>query len=136
MRIALALLLLGVLGVMSPKPPKEITRAEAQRLLLRALEENHPSWVHLAKFGLDYYRDPYFPGFFFFEADWDNPKGSVVLGHYAVNPKTADLWEAIGCHRLAPGAIKPLQKALRRKLGLSEKEYRRLSKEAPCSPDP
>jgi hypothetical protein len=116
---------------------KEITRDQARELVMKALKAE-TKFTRLPKFGLDDYSDPYFPGFFFFEATWDNPHhppASVVLGHYAVNRKTAEVWEAVGCHRLSPPTIKPSQKSLRKAIGLSEQEYQKLSAGAPCSGD-
>ncbi len=134
-KLAFALALVVIVSHAHSRPENTITREQARQLLLKALQETDPQWAHLPKFGLDYYRDPYFPGFFFFEAGWDNPVGTVVLGHYAVNPRTADVWEATGCHRLHPVSIKPLQESLRRKIGLSDQEYRKLTTQVPCSPN-
>jgi hypothetical protein len=112
-----------------------VGREEARNLVLKALEAE-TSFVRLPKFGLDYYTDPYFPGFHFFEATWDNPHqppASVVLGHYAVNRRTADVWDVGLCKTLDPPVVRTRQKALRREMSLSEHEYRKLSPVAPCS---
>lgn len=140
MRTAFALGLLGLLAALSTpasKPPRMITHAEARTLVLKALQAQGTP-TKSPKFDLeDNTGAPkYYPGFYFFDAYFNNPLVLTAIGHYAVNRRTADLWEWIGCHRLGPPAIKRLQKALRRKINLSAAEYRKLSKEAPCSPNP
>jgi hypothetical protein len=133
-KIASGVALLVLVCASSSRPAKEITLDQARQLVLKTLEAE-TNFTKLPKFGLDHYSDPYFPGFFFFEATWDNPHqppASVVLGHYAVNRKTAEVWESIGCRRLSPSAIRPLQKSLRKGIGLSKQECRKLSAIAPC----
>lgn len=112
---------------------REITREQARYLVKTVLQAK---WQYnkLPGFGLEFYTDKYFPDFFFFEATWNNPRGSVVLGHYAVNPRTADVWEIVGCRRLESHSIRNLQQSLRKDIGLSEQQYRKLSARAPCSP--
>ncbi len=128
------------LAAICPSPlasVREVTREEARQLVLKALG-GETSFTRLPKFGLDYYKDPYFPGFHFFEATWDNPRrppASVVLGHYAVNRRTGDVWDVGLCKRLDPRAARVLQRSLRKQIGLRESEYKKFRATEPCSKD-
>ena len=114
-----------------PLPQRHLTQQDASVLVYKSLEET-TSWTRLPRFGLDPYTDPYFPDFFFFEVSYDNPVGSVVLGHYAVNPITGDVWEAIGCKRLRAKSVRPLQAQFRARSGLSKELLAKQRGRAPC----
>jgi len=87
----------------------------------------------LPKFGLDQYKDPYFPEFLFFEATRENPEAvSGVIGHYAVNPKTKDVWEVVACKRLATPSLRKRQDTIRKRFRFSSEEYRKLKTKKPC----
>jgi NACHT-associated inactive Restriction Endonuclease 1 len=135
-KTALVVALLGISGMAPAKPLKDVTRAEARTLLLKALQAQGAP-TKSRKFDLEDNTGnmKFFSSFYSFDAYLDEPGFLSIYGHYDVNRKTADVWDELGCHRLRPRAIKPLQKALRRKIGLSAEEYRRLSQEAPCSPN-
>jgi hypothetical protein len=76
------------------------------------------------------------PGFQFLQAIWNNPKGSVNLGHYAVDRKTGDIWNAVICeHVISPSLVK-LQNAIRNRIGLTRDEYRKARRPGPmCEPE-
>ncbi len=119
------------------RPAKEITQDQARHLVLDFLKAE-TKFTRLPKFGLDDYSDPYFPDFFFFEATWDNPHqppASVVLGDYAVDRRTGDLWYGTVCWELKSAHLKRLQQAIRKRIGITEKEYRKLRRRGPmCLP--
>ena len=43
---------------------------------------------------------------------WPNPHGSPVLGYYAVNPWTGDVWDVMGCKRISSPAIQAEQRSI------------------------
>jgi hypothetical protein len=113
---------------------KEITRNQARQLVLKVLQAQGTP-TNSPKFDLEDNtgNEKYFPGFYSFDAYFETSNRLATIGHYDVNRRTADVWEGIGCHRLAAPAIKPLQRSLRKRIGLSEHEYQKLSAVAPCS---
>jgi hypothetical protein len=74
-----------------------------------------------------------FPEFYFFSAAYEQEQSVPTLGHFAVNRKSTDLWDWELCKRLRAPAVRSVQRSLRKKLGLSKQDYRRVSKDAPCS---
>jgi hypothetical protein len=135
-KIASGVVVLLLVGSGPSQPANEITRYEARQLVLRVLEAQRTP-TKSPKFDIEDNtgNERYIPGFYSFIAYFDMPARLATVGSYAVNRKTADVWEDIGCRRLGPPAIKPAQRALRMKMGLSDKEYRKLSVTAPCSPN-
>jgi hypothetical protein len=101
---------------------------DARQLVITALPSRTTS---LPGFGLEQAKNNNYPDRFFFEATWDNPKGSVVVGHYAVDPRTGDVWNAIVCEELKSPSLKTLQQRVRKRLGLTEREYRKLRRPGP-----
>ena len=125
------LLLIAAFCALAPAAEKEISREQARELVLKALKaEGYPT--NSPKFELHDRDDPYFPEFHSFSAYFDTPDRFAAIGHYAVNPKTADVWEVMGCRRLKPRAIRALQKSLRKESGLSKGDYKKYSSLAPC----
>jgi hypothetical protein len=55
-----------------------------------------------------------------FHAYYDTAARLNSIGTYAVNRKTAALWERIGCEQLKSEPLERLQGKLRREMGLSE----------------
>lgn len=110
---------------------RKLTLDEARQLAYKAVESVE-SGNKLPGFGLDPYKDDYFPDFYFFEALWDNPgPGSGVIGHYAVDPRMGDVWSAIVCRQLTSVSLRKLQRAMHKRIGLSEKQYRKLKRPGP-----
>lgn len=71
--------------------------------------------------------------FLFFTVAWEGkPSGSVVVGNYAVDPYTGDVFSAtIGCYEERNKGLEALQSQIRSKLHLSQPEYRRLKTMGP-----
>jgi carboxypeptidase family protein len=108
---------------------REITLEEAHDLvtaLTRDRGNTKAPGFELVKFS-----DPYDPTFQFFEAIWNNPVGSVNLGHYAVDRKTGDVWNAIVCERMTSASLTRLQRAIRIRIGLTESKYRKARRPGP-----
>jgi hypothetical protein len=74
-------------------------------------------------------------GFYWFEATANVPDAaSPLLGYFAVNKVTGDVWNPVQCKKLASGAIRRFQDQLRKKAKISATEFRRIAEEAPCQP--
>jgi len=59
------------------------------------------------------------PAFYFFQATWPNPKGSPVIGYFAVNPWTGDVWDFGACRRLDSRSLRKLQEEARKLAGIT-----------------
>jgi hypothetical protein len=87
----------------------------------------------LPKFGLDQFKDGDRPRFYFFTAEWEGlPNGSVVIGNYAVDQRTGDVWDAVtSCDELSTPVLRKLQSKIRLRIGLSAAEYHRIKSNGP-----
>ena len=116
------------------KPPS-ITVAEAHQLVYALLDAD--DWTKLPGFAIEkLYISPTFPGFYEIHATWDNPGGGNSVGRYAVAEATGDVWDSVMCGRFTSPALLKAQEVLRKRIGLTEAEYRKLRKPGPgCEPD-
>jgi hypothetical protein len=90
----------------------------------------------LRGFELDKFSDPYYPEYQFFQGIFDNPGGSVNLGHYAVDRKTGEVWDGVICSRVASPSLVKLQVAIRNRIGLTREDYRKARRPGPmCDVD-
>jgi len=134
MKKALALLLLGSLpGIeagATQDSGKKIAIAQARALVLASLT---PEQKRLPKVGAEPYDDPNSSKFVFFTVFWEGtPTGSVVVGNYAVDPYTGDVFSAtIGCEEEKNKNLQALQTRIRATLHLPQSEYRRLKTRGP-----
>jgi hypothetical protein len=111
---------------------RNLTEAEARELATMALRREART---LPKLRLDTDNGyPGRPGFYWFEATAFIPDASPVLGHFAVNQATADVWDPVSCQRLASPDLVNLQRRMRKRIHLSDRDLARLSKTAPCEP--
>jgi hypothetical protein len=71
--------------------------------------------------------------FLFFTVTWaGTPNGSVVVGNYAVDPHTGDVFSAtIGCSEEKNKSLEALQRHVRAALHLTPAEYQRLKTKGP-----
>jgi len=106
---------------------------EAQQLVSKALEQGDAT--KLPGFALQQEPDDtYYPGFYNFSALWNNPGGNNVIGFYAVDRATGDVWSADECKQFNSAPLKKLQKAIRWRLEMDDKLYRKLKRPGPmCS---
>ena len=116
--------------VRSEDRPRRLTVYEARNLVLAALPSKT---THLPKFGVDQYQDKNLPRFYFFEALWEGaPNGSAVIGHYAVDSSTGDVFSAITtCDEKSTPALRKLQAKVRLRIGLSDSEYHKIKTKGP-----
>jgi len=82
------------------------------------------------------FADNDFPQFFFFEAlrskpSRSKPSRSPYIGAWAVDRRTADLWDANVCVEYRPISVISLQERLRERIGLTEETYRELRQRPP-----
>jgi hypothetical protein len=128
--LAIASLLFVLCGSLSAqKAPRKLTFEEAQGLAFDALDAKSRSLPGLS---MGKYVDKNFPDYYAFEALWDNPipDGSVVVDDIEVDPQTADVWRRGAC-RLNPPGLAKAQLAIRKKMGLSPKEYQKIRRDGP-----
>jgi hypothetical protein len=136
-RLALVIGLCVVLSLLSPSgnadaKPRTISLGEGRELVYALLK---PSGWTTQTCDVEKLPDKYFPQLFSFEVRWSNPMGSPHIGAWAVDPKTADLWDANVCVEYRPPGVARLQRMLRKRIGLAEKEYKRLKGRPPmCDP--
>ena len=125
-----AFIVIGVLCVLvvtsslAVAAPRKLTVDEARELASQALE---PRQAKLPGLTFQPYDDKSFPDYFSFEVLWDNPvpDGPTVVIDLSVDPQTGDVFKRGGCIASSPALIK-LQKTMRKRIGLSEQEYKSL----------
>lgn len=120
----------GLNGESSPEK-RTVTRQEAERLAYEVFD----SWgsTKLPKFGLEISPKSIYSGFYTVEATWENPNpGSGIIGHVVVDQRTGDVWDPFSCKFYDSSSLQRLQRQIRKKIGLSEKEYSKLKKAPPC----
>lgn len=111
---------------------RDLTEAEARGLVAIAVGKETAG---LPQFGLDAYEDPAAAGFHVFEATAEHPRGgSPVIGQFAVNKATADVWRLGICERVHSKILQEAQASLRKKLRITHDELQRMSAKAPCQP--
>jgi hypothetical protein len=112
---------------------RDLNVAEARELVVQALD---PSARKLPGLNLDSRQGSKIPDFDQFEVLWDpgpNP-GSAVVGHFAVNVATGDVWELVLCRKRDSADLRRLQQTIRKRIGLGAEELHKLTGKAPCEP--
>jgi hypothetical protein len=131
--LTLRIAILVILGLqLTPSDGlKTITRSQARDLLLQALQKKgYP--IRASNFELDDEDDKYFPNFYTFHSYSNSRSRLVSTGVFAVNNRTADVWDESLCHKIDLPEIRPLQSKLRKQIKLTDSEYAGLTMEAPC----
>ena len=134
--IAAACLLLAADVGHSAQKRREISEKEANHLLTQYLKLADGAVYRLSgDFG--------YKGFHFFQAeegvasaDVEDPTlGVLQVGYYAVDRNTADIWDAGFCQEISSRSLAQTQAVIRRLIGLTDIEYRKLRKPGPfCEP--
>jgi hypothetical protein len=113
----------------------EINAPETDALVQAAI---NAEWPHAKKFpGLgvesEVQKDVYYPKFRFFYVTWaGSPKGgSAVVGSIAIDPLTADVWNGVMCEEIRSPQVAAIQRKIRRRIGLSDRQYRSLKAPGP-----
>jgi hypothetical protein len=113
---------------------RQITTTETNALVQAAFDVVWPKATKLPGFGFEreVKRNPYYPRFRFFDGTWaGTPEGSVVIGFVALDPLTADVWNGTVCEELRSPQVAAIQRKIRRRIGLSDRQYRRLKAPGP-----
>ena len=103
---------------------------EASKLVNEGIRrENSGANIHVVS-------NPYDQDFIYFQATWANPVGSPVIGNFAVNPWTGDVWNTAGCEHLSSPSLKKEQAGIRKRFGLTKEEYAKFHARRPlCGSD-
>lgn len=128
--IALLIAIRPITAQVADRSPRAITITEARALVLASLSPNQRQFPRL---GADQYDDPNNSKFLFFTVTREGPpNASVVVGNYAVDPQTGDVFSAtIGCDEQKNKNLTALQTRIRARLRLSRTEYQRLKTKGP-----
>jgi hypothetical protein len=138
MKRALFLSMLACLGATTASPARHdggrVTTAGAKALVMAALTTEQRRLPRLEAEAVD---APNASRFLFFTVIWEGrPRGSVVVGNYAVDSYTADVFSATAsCYEESNGRLRALQQKLRADLHLSRLQYRRLKTKGPLCED-
>jgi hypothetical protein len=109
---------------------RKLTEEEARALVRVALEPGGAT--KLPGFQIESEPPiPEYPNFYYFEALWQNPGKNAVVGNYAVDPRTGDVWVSMICSELKSAALKKEQKEIRKRIGLTDQAYKKLKKMGP-----
>ncbi len=109
--------------------PQE-TEAQAKALVVSSLTANQRRLPNLE---VESDPAPTSSKFLFFIVTWEGmPKGSVVVGNYAVDPHTGDVFSAsAACDEEDNKRLRALQARVRATLHLSESDYKKLRTKGP-----
>ena len=97
-----------------------------------AADELDQSARKLPGLTFDFYSGAKASNFYELAVLWNNPNGSAIVGHFAVNRATGDVWKLVLCTRVESAALRRLQQTLRERIGLGLEELHKLESEAPC----
>jgi hypothetical protein len=122
--------LCGALANAGDLTEHKVTLEQARTLIIEALT---PQQRHLPKIEVEQYASPSPSRFLFFTVTWaGTTNGSVVVGNYAVDPFTGDVWSAVtSCEEETNRGLRLLQARLRSALHLSQSQYRQLKTKGP-----
>jgi hypothetical protein len=113
-------------------PSRTLTSSQAETLVIATLSKQQR---RLHGIEAEQFNNPGSIQFLFFTVVWAPPadqRGNVVVGNYAVDPKTGDVWSAtMSCMEESSRQLRALQRHLRTELGLSDAEYRHLKTTGP-----
>jgi len=130
--VAIAMLVLATLPCRadSVRDSRTVTKDEAEALVRAALPAK---LKRLPKFGMEISQDGGHPRFYFAYVYWTGePQGSMTVGSFDVDTETGDVWDAVtSCDEMHTQAIRKLQKTIRKEIGLSESEYKRVKSKGP-----
>jgi hypothetical protein len=104
---------------------QKISLDEARKLAYEAVKTHNPD--------ADLINSPrsFDPEFYFFAATWPNPVGSPIIGYFAVNPRTGDVWDARSCELFTSPSLDKLQENIRKRLGIKRQDYLKLKTKKP-----
>jgi RHS repeat-associated protein len=111
-------------------PEHKITSDQAKALVLASLTAQQRQ---LPRVEAEPYDAPGSSKYLLFTVTWEGtPNGSVVVGNYAVDPYTGDVFSSTSeCYEEKNKRLEALQAQVRAKLHMSQSEYRRLKTKGP-----
>jgi hypothetical protein len=114
----------------SVRESRTVTKYEAEALVRAALPAK---LKRLPQFGMEISQDENNHKFYLAFVYWaGEPQGSMTVGNYDVDTETGDVWNAVSsCDEMDTHALRKLQKTIRRKIGLSDTEYKRVKNKGP-----
>lgn len=113
-----------------PTRPDTISLPEAHRLAILTLV---PSARRFPNMRFEALGPPHPAGFYLFELTAKTPDGtSPVLGNFAVNAHTGDVWDIGLCTRLSSAALTRARRQVRLKLRLTARDFAARSRATPC----
>ncbi len=82
---------------------------------------------------IDPYQDKYDPNFYWFEVSWNNRKGSMIAGHFAVNLFTGKIWLVEGevCSNIRNISILKIQRNIYIHLKIDKKIFDAINNKMP-----
>lgn len=125
----LILLCATAAGAVAP-PEHRVTINQAKALVIASLTAQQR---RLPRLGAEPSSPPGPSRFLYFEVTWEGvPNGSVVVGNYAVDLDTGDVFSATAsCDEESNKRLETLQAQIRAKLHMSWSEYQRLKSKGP-----
>ena len=124
-----ALVTLALLCYSAQARTRDLTESEARELVAAAVGVKART---LPGFGLESNNNANVPGFLKFDATFNNPHGSPVLGFYAVNLVTGDVWKLVICRKLDSPELRRLRAVLHMQIQVTVQELREFTSKAPC----
>lgn len=130
-RLALLASLFVTIAWAADAPKPTITNDQAKALVMASLTAQQRQLPKVEAESIDAKDSS--SKFLFFTVTWEGtPNGSVVVGNYAVDPYTGDVFSATReCYEEKNKRLKTLQARIRGKLHLSQTDYRRLKTKGP-----
>lgn len=126
----LVVILVGGAALAASKPVLEVNDKQAKALVLASLDKKQRDLVGLEVSASD---SPLSPKFLFFTVTWKGEKdGSVIVGNYAVDPKTADVFSAtMSCLEEENDELRTLQAKVRKSMKLTDSAYKTIKTNGP-----
>jgi len=128
--LVVSLMLILSLWAEGATTPRRLTLNEAQQLARMALTDQARM---LPGLDLEGHNSANFRDFYFFIITWGPPRSEQggTVDQLAVDETTGDVWSALVCREQKSAALMKLQKAIRKRIGLSDRSYRRLRRKGP-----
>jgi len=123
-------LLVAVFAPVSQADRPTLNPEQSRSLVLAALTQQQRK---LPGIEAETFNNPHSSRFTFYTVVWAAGEDqSVVVGNYAVDPYTGDVWSATSaCDELSNSRLRALQKTVRQGLKLSKSEYKLLRTKGP-----
>lgn len=110
--VAMGLFWMALPPIHAQGAPGRITREDARSIVLATLQARGYD-IKSPKLEVDEETDPYSPDFLHFGVSYDTPDRLARVGSFAVDLKTADLWDTGLCKRVKGKNVQRLQKIFR-----------------------